>query len=71
MMMSRMNEEYLIVAKFIHKVLPNLELFNWRLQPVEAFLQAPYVLKSGAISLTWTFFFLLAATLVFRKRDFA
>jgi Cu-processing system permease protein len=71
MMMSSMNKEYLIFAKFIHKVLPNLELFNWRLQPVEAFLQTPYLLKSAMISMAWTIFFLFAASLVFRKRDFA
>ncbi len=71
MIMSNMNEEYLMIAKLVHRILPNLELFNWRLQPVEAFLQFQYVSKVSAISFAWTCFFLFAASLVFRKRDFA
>jgi Cu-processing system permease protein len=71
MVMNNVNKEYVMIAKFVNKVLPNLEIFNWRLQPVEAFLQTTYVMKSGAISLAWTCFFLFAASLVFRKRDFA
>jgi Cu-processing system permease protein len=65
------NEDYVMIGKIINKVLPNLELFNWRIQPVDAFLHLAYVLKAGAISLAWTCFFLFAAALVFRKRDFA
>ena len=71
MVINNVNEDYVMIAKVVNKVLPNLELFNWRLQPVDAFLQTSYVLKSRAISLVWTFFFLFAAALVFRKRDFA
>jgi ABC-type transport system involved in multi-copper enzyme maturation permease subunit len=71
LVVSTAHQDYIMIAKVVNKVLPNLELFNWRLQPVDAFLQTSYVLKASAISLAWSVFFLFAAALVFRKRDFA
>lgn len=65
------NEQYLFIAKLSHKILPNLEIFNWRLQPVEAFLEPSYVLQALLISIAWALFFLFSATLIFKKRDFA
>lgn len=69
--MNNNNEMYLWVARWIHKVLPNLEVFNWRLQPIEPFLQTSFFLEALALSLLWTIFFLVFASFIFRKRDFA
>lgn len=59
------------VIKLAYRGLPNLEIFNWRLQPVEPFLQSAYVLQSLLIACAWVVFFLFASALIFRKRDFA
>ncbi len=71
LMTTRREDEFGWVVKLAYRGLPNLELFNWRLQPVEPFLQAPYVLQAVVVAGVWTAFFLWASSLIFRKRDFA
>lgn len=71
LMTARRDDDFGWVVTLAYRGLPNLELFNWRLQPVEPFLQMPFVLQTAAAAGAWTVFFLFAASLIFRKRDFA
>ncbi len=71
MLMTSGTSHYLMVAKFVHIVLPNLEIFNWRIQPLEAFLLSGYILRSVGVSLLWTLTFLSLSALIFGKRDLA
>lgn len=71
MLATNSTQQYVLVAKIINITLPNLEIFNWRAQPVEAFLENTYVLRATGASLLWTMFFLLSSALIFRKRDLA
>ncbi len=62
---------YSEVIKLAHILLPNLEVFNWRLQPMESFVTAASFGKAVVLSLLWTACCMQGATLIFRKRDFA
>jgi hypothetical protein len=71
LMATRRDDEFGWIVRLAYRGLPNLELFNWRLQPVEPFLQIPFVLQSMAVAGAWSVFFLFASALIFGKRDFA
>jgi Cu-processing system permease protein len=71
MMANSNTEMYLAVAKVVNLLLPNLEIFNWRLQPIEKYIQTDLVLKSFVVAFLWAFFFLSSSSLIFKKRDFA
>jgi len=65
------NRQFMRVAHAVQTVLPNLEKFNWRLYPLEHGITGQTVGMAVVSAVCWAVFFLLAASLIFRNRDFA
>lgn len=59
------------VISFTKKFLPNFEHFNWRLNALEPFVSAEVAAYGFGIAALWTIVFLVGASLIFRRKDFA
>lgn len=64
-------ELYTQVIDATHFLLPNLEIFNWRLQPIEPYVDTKFILRAVLLAFLWSASGLSLAALIFRKRDFA
>ena len=65
------SEGFIFIGKTIMKVIPNLEMFNWRTAPIYGDI-IPYaeVLKATAYSMGWVLLLFVLTSMIFRRRDF-
>ncbi|MCB9072968.1 MAG: ABC transporter permease subunit [Bdellovibrionaceae bacterium] len=56
---------------YLKIILPNMEIFNWRVNPLEPFVTGHVLLNSTLTSMAWVAFFLILGSTVFMKKDFA
>lgn len=65
------NESFKVLGKVITKVVPNLEMFNWRTAPIYGDT-VPYVdvAKASLYSAGWVALLFILTSIIFRRRDF-
>jgi Cu-processing system permease protein len=62
---------YYTVISYVKRFLPNFEYFNWRINPIEAFVTPEILFSSMSIAIAWIVTFLCLGALIFRRKDFA
>ncbi len=65
------SQAFKVVGKVVMKVVPNLEMFNWRTAPIYGD-PIPFgdVLTASLYSFAWVALLFVLTTLIFRRRDF-
>lgn len=65
------SEAFRVAGNIITKIIPNLEIFNWRAAPVYGLEVTPsQVFSAIGTSIGWILILLSLAVVVFRRRDF-
>ncbi len=65
------SESFKILAKLVTKVIPNLEMFNWRTAPIYGeTIPLTDVALASAYSAGWVIFLFILTSIIFRRRDF-
>ncbi len=65
------NEAFKSLGKVITKVVPNLEMFNWRTAPIYGdVIPFSEVAKATLYSAGWVAFLFILTSFIFRRRDF-
>jgi len=60
-----------ILGQVILKVVPNLEMFNWRTAPIYGDLvESSEILRASAYSSAWVLLLFVLTSIIFRRRDF-
>lgn len=65
------NESFKLIGKLITKLIPNLEMFNWRAAPIYGdSVPLADILRATAYSSGWVMLLFILTSFIFRRRDF-